>query len=344
MDTNQKSGKNIVICCDGTGNEYGKYNTNVVKLFGMIEKGPKKQIAFYDPGVGTSGAPGAWSKAAKVYTKIIGLAFSYGITKNIEDAYEYLMDKYEKGDTIYLFGFSRGAYTVRALAGMLHKCGLLQKGSNNLIPYASRMYRKGEPELAKGFKQTFSRDCIPHFIGVWDTVKSVGLFIPRKFPDTLLNPDIKNGFHALSIDEKRSKFRPNLWDKPKDTDQTIEQVWFAGVHSDVGGGYEKDVLSNITLLWMLDKARLYGLHIDDAKYKILTDKVDKPDERKNKLHNSLLPIYWIFGWWKRSIIDKKKYEIPFIHESVYKRINDKVDGYNPKNLPPKNQVNVVNRN
>jgi len=341
MDTNLKRGKKIVICCDGTGNEYGKNNTNVVKLFDMVVKDPQKQIAFYDPGVGTSGAPGAWSKAAKVYTKILGLAFSYGITKNIEDAYEYIMDKYEEGDTIYLFGFSRGAYTVRALAGMLYKCGLLQKGSNNLIPYASRMYRKGSPAVAAGFKQTFSRVCKPHFIGVWDTVKSVGLFIPRKFPDTQLNPDVENGFHALSIDEKRIKFKPNLWNKAVGPKQTIEQVWFSGVHSDIGGGYEEDVLSNITLLWMIDKVLPYGLHLDDTKYKNLADKVDKPDKRKDKLHNSLLPIYWILGWRRRKIIDKQKYEIPSIHESVYKRIKDNDDGYNPKNLPPKDNVKII---
>lgn len=101
--TDDNKGKNIIICCDGTGNEYGDRNTNVVKLFSMIEKEPEKQIAYYDPGVGTFGAPGAWTKVAKVYTRILGLAFSFGITKNIEDAYEYLMDKYDKNDLILSF-------------------------------------------------------------------------------------------------------------------------------------------------------------------------------------------------------------------------------------------------
>ncbi len=341
MDNNQNNGKNIVICCDGTGNEYGDNNTNVVKLFSLIEKDPKKQIAYYDPGVGTFGAPGAWTKVAKVYTKILGLAFSYGITKNIEDAYEYLMDKYEKGDKVYLFGFSRGAYTVRALAGMLNKCGLLEKGSNNLIPYASRMYRKGKPDVAAGFKKTFSRVCKPHFVGVWDTVKSVGLFIPRKFPNAKLNPDVANGYHALSIDEQRSKFRPNLWDKVDssqtvDSDQAIEQVWFAGVHSDVGGYYKEAGLSNIALKWMLSRAFHCGLKID--KQRIDEIAVD----HKDKLHNSLLPFFWILGWWRRKIVDKEKYEIPCIHESVYKRVEDNVDKYNPKNLPSKGNVKIVN--
>lgn len=100
--------KNIIICCDGTGNEYGNKNTNVVKLFDIIEKIPGKQIAYYDPGVGTLSAPGVFTIPMKFISKLSGLAFGYGITRNIEDAYEYLMDKYEEGDYVYLFGFSRG--------------------------------------------------------------------------------------------------------------------------------------------------------------------------------------------------------------------------------------------
>ncbi len=333
MDNDQVNGKNIIICCDGTGNEYGDNNTNVVKLFSLIEKDPIKQIAYYDPGVGTFGAPGAWTKVAKAYTKVLGLAFSYGITKNIEDAYEYLMDKYEKGDKVYLFGFSRGAYTVRALAGMLNKCGLLEKGNNNLIPYTSRMYRKGKSDLAAGYKKTFSRECKPHFVGVWDTVKSVGLFIPRKFPNAKLNPDVANGYHALSVDEQRSKFQPNLWDKAT-PGQTIEQVWFAGVHSDVGGFYKEAGLSNIALKWMLLKAFHCGLLID-------LKAIESIDENyKDKLHNSLLPFFWIFGWWRRKIVDKERYEAPCIHESVYKRIAE-CDNYKPGNVPSEEEARIV---
>ena len=119
--------KNIVICCDGTGNEYGKHKTNVVHLFTVAKRDLGEQIVFYDPGVGTS-----FNRLKKLY----GMAFGRGIVRNIEDAYRYLMDRYVDGDKIYLFGFSRGAFTVRSLAGMLYKCGLLQKGSNNLIEFA----------------------------------------------------------------------------------------------------------------------------------------------------------------------------------------------------------------
>lgn len=322
-------GKNIIICCDGTGKEYGKYNTNVVKIFEIILKDPNKQIAYYDPGVGTLSAHGAITYTAKFITKLYGLAFAYGITQNIEDAYEYLMDKYEENDKVYLFGFSRGAFTVRALAGMLNKCGLLQKGSNNLIPYASRMYRFGSDVDAAGFKKAFSRICKPYFIGVWDTVKSVGLIRRRRFPNARLNPDVSFGRHAISIDEKRSKYRPNLWEKSENTEQDIKQVWFAGVHSDVGGGYEEDGLANIALKWMIGEAEKKGLYIDDKAVQKIS-----PDH-KDKLHNTLLPFWWILGWWYRKIDPGSQ-----IHDSVYQRIRD-VKKYKPMNLPQKSDINII---
>ena len=160
--------KNIVICCDGTGNEYGPNNTNVVRLYESIVR-DSDQLAFYDPGVGTiSPSRMRIVRRAKICLRKV---FGFGLRENIEDAYRFLMDRYLEGDKVFLFGFSRGAYTVRALAGMLHKCGLLQKGSNNLIPYASKIYNKRHNEgIAMGFKQAYSNECKPYFIGVWDTV------------------------------------------------------------------------------------------------------------------------------------------------------------------------------
>lgn len=324
-------GKRIVICCDGTGNEYGENNTNVVKLFELIQRDRPDQIVFYDPGVGTFGSNAAVTKVAKFVTRVMGLAFAYGITRNIEDAYEFLMDNYEEGDKVFLFGFSRGAYTVRALAGMLHKCGLLEKGTKNLIPYASRMYRKGKPNVAQGFKATYSRKCKPQMVGVWDTVKSVGLFRP-KFPHARLNEDVKFGYHALAIDEKRSKFRPNLWDESTANENRIEQVWFAGVHSDVGGYYQEDGLSDITLKWMLGKAKDCGLLINEREYNELAVN----GEYQEKLHNSLVPMWWIAGWRKRDI-----FKNALVHKSVFRRIEAGI-GYRPKNLPKREAVCVVN--
>ena len=321
--------KNIVICCDGTGNEYGNKNTNVVKIFQILVKDPENQIEYYDPGVGTLSAHGALTFTAKFFTKLYGLAFAYGLTQNIEDAYEYLMDKYEENDRVFLFGFSRGAFTVRALAGMLHKCGLLQKGSNNLIPYASRMYRFGSDDHAAGFKKTFSRECKPHFIGVWDTVKSVGLFKRRRFPDAKLNHDVSYGRHAISIDEKRSKYRPNLWDEPAAQNQDIKQVWFAGVHSNVGGGYREEGLSNIALKWIIEEAENKGLLIDKAAANKIVQ------NHKDKLHNPLLPVWWVLGWWRRRIQTGS-----LIHQSVFDRIRD-IKKYKARNLPPVAEIKVI---
>jgi uncharacterized protein (DUF2235 family) len=322
-------GKNIVVCCDGTGNEYGERNTSVIKLFHVIRKEPGRQVAYYDPGVGTSAAPAALTRTAKSITRFVGLAFAYGMTKNIEDAYEYLMDKYEEGDRVFLFGFSRGAFTVRAMAGMLHKCGLLEKGSTNLIPYASKIYKHGSSSVAKGFKNTFSRECKPHFIGVWDTVKSVGLIIPRKFPNAVLNPDVKFGRQALAIDEKRSKFRPNLWEESENNNQRIMQVWFAGFHSDVAGSHREAGLPNIALKWMVDEAEKCGLLIDKKVYReIKTD-------YKDRVHNSLFPLWWLLGWKSRKIKEGS-----FVHGSVYKRIKD-IKSYKPKNLPSKEKMRIV---
>ena len=312
--------RNIVICCDGTGNRYGQKNTNVVKLFQILIKHPKRQPAFYDPGVGTLGSHFSLTFIGRALTKLMGLVTAYGMTKNIEDAYAYLMEKYEEGDKVFLFGFSRGAFTVRALAGMLHKCGLLEKGCNNLIPYASNMYRKGSTNVAKGFKRTFCRECRPHFIGVWDTVKSVGLFFPRKFPNATLNEDVSIGRHALAIDEKRSKFKANLWDPPA-PHQDIQQVWFSGMHSDIGGSYPETGLSNIALRWMIHEAENEGLLVDQDQKKVFV-----PNHR-DKLHNSLLPFWWILGWWIRKIRSGS-----LVHISVKRRMEDKKK-YRPKNLP-----------
>lgn len=138
--------KNIVICCDETGEEFGDRNSNVIKLYCTLPQ-DQFQIAYYHPGLGTMGAPGALSKLAQWWTKMLGLAFGYGLAANIGDAYAYLMENYENGDRVYLFGFSRGAYTVRALAAMLHMYGLLRPGNEGLVRYIARMFRSQSPRL-----------------------------------------------------------------------------------------------------------------------------------------------------------------------------------------------------
>ena len=163
--------KNIVICCDGTGNKYSNRNTNVVKLHAVLDlDDTTRQVAYYHAGLGTMGSPNALTRLASLWTKTIGLAFGYGFTRDVGDAYAFLMDTFKPKDRVFLFGFSRGAYTVRALAGLLHMFGLVPARDYDLIPYATEMLkRKQNSETfheADGFKSTFSRECKPYFIGV----------------------------------------------------------------------------------------------------------------------------------------------------------------------------------
>ena len=179
--------KNIVICCDGTGDEYGDRNSNVVQLYRALIIDGQRQVGYYNPGVGTEGSPTSTNKLRAAISVITGLAIGAGILDNVSDAYRYLMNVYEQGDNVYLFGFSRGAYTARAIAGVLRMFGLLCPGNEGLIPYVVRMYarrtRKAAGkvhtfDVASGFKATFCRPCPPHLVGVWDTVPSVGSGIP----------------------------------------------------------------------------------------------------------------------------------------------------------------------
>jgi uncharacterized protein (DUF2235 family) len=169
--------KNIVVCCDGTGNQYGSENSNVVKLYWTLTP-HDKQFAYYHPGVGTMGSRNALSTAGKLWTRVRGLAFGYGFSDNIADVYAFLMGEFQPGDSSYIFGFSRGSYTARALRGVLNMFGLLTPGNEALIPYALRLYKGNDPckfKIADGFQDTFSISCTPYFLGLWDTVSSLKL-------------------------------------------------------------------------------------------------------------------------------------------------------------------------
>ena len=167
--------KNIVVCCDGTSNQYGPENTNVLRLYSVISRDPIVQATFYDPGVGTFSAQPMLTQVGTRFQRLLGLAFGRGLTQNILEAYGFLMQSWEPGDRIFLFGFSRGAYTARALAAMIHRVGLLHRDNRNLIPYADQIFKNEHPkDVVEGFRRTFARPCPIHFIGVWDTVSSVG--------------------------------------------------------------------------------------------------------------------------------------------------------------------------
>jgi uncharacterized protein (DUF2235 family) len=308
--------RNIVLCCDGTANEFAKDRTNIVKLFSTLVQEPSVQTASYHPGLGTMEPPGTLSPLRRRLARLLGQAFGYGLPSDIRDAYVFLMSSFEPGDRLFMFGFSRGAYTVRAVASLLHMYGLIPKGNEPLVPYAIRMLsainRKGAQdaksdyfELAEEFKATFGtlRECKPWFVGVFDTVSSVGwIENPVRLPYTADNPDIEHGRHAVAIDERRAFFRTNLWqrrgDPPASGPRDLKQVWFPGVHSDVGGGYPESEsgLSKIALKWMLDEAVAAGLAVDPEKVETILGNRDashvKPDPAAVK-HESLRGLWWI---------------------------------------------------
>ncbi len=369
--------KNIVVCCDGTGNEFvADNNSNVVKLYSTLIINAD-QRAYYHPGVGTMGAPTAHGFVEKQWSRLVGLGFGGGLLDQVGWAYQFLMNAYEDGDRIYLFGFSRGAYTVRAVAGMLHMYGLLCPGNEGLIPYIARMFAqhtrrhggmKETFDVAHEFKQTFSRDCLIHFVGVWDTVSSVGwIYDPLVLPYSARNPIMITGRHAVSIDERRCFFLSNLWGRPYGphereyrVDQNIRQVWFAGVHSDVGGSYsEKESgLSKITLEWMLAEAVTAGLLVDPARAATVLGKVPgntyAPPGAAAQIHNSLQGPWWLLEFLPHRYYDRTsnrtRWRIPLgarrqipdhslIHQSVIDRMNS-VPDYCPPNLPPEDKGNI----
>jgi uncharacterized protein (DUF2235 family) len=357
--------KNIIICCDGTGNEFGAENSNVVKLYKTLVCN-QSQIAYYHPGVGTMGARSALTRAGKWWTNVIGKAFGYGISDNVADAYQFLMRTFEPGDKVYVFGFSRGAYTARSLCGMLHAVGLLTLGNEGLIPYAIRMIKrkKIDFDVAFDFKKTFSRECKPYFVGVWDTVSSVGwVYNAVRFPFTAVshNPDLSVVRHAVSIDERRAFFRQNLFGTPSNPNQDVKEVWFAGVHSDVGGSYPEteSQLSKIALRWMICEAEIAGLVFDgQRKADILGGKPPNvaPDPNTKNQHESLHGWWWIAElWpkivslqnadhtWRKSIrinLGRPRYIATdsIVHESVKTRLANQTVAYKPSNLSQQQQT------
>ncbi len=303
--------KNIVICCDGTGNEFGNENSNVVKLYSTLVI-DSEQMGYYHPGVGTMGAPTARGRMERTWSRIKGLAFGSGLLDNVADAYRYLMDVYAEGDRIYIFGFSRGAYTARVLGGVLRMFGLLCPGNEGHIPYVMRMYaarrrqagrQEKSVDVDEVFKYIFSRDVELHFVGVWDTVSSVGwVYDPVKLPFTGNNPIIRNGRQAVSIHERRCFYLPMLWGTPE-RNQDMKQVWFSGVHSDVGGSYPEleSQLSKFSLEWMLKEATAAGLKVNPEKALCVLGRGPKvgplpdyvPPDAAGKIHGSLRGAWWL---------------------------------------------------
>jgi uncharacterized protein (DUF2235 family) len=388
----KKQPKNIVVCCDGTGNEFGDSNSNVVKLYtacligkdtGQVKNDGLEQVGYYHPGVGTMGSPTARGKLSSRWSVLKGLAFAAGFKDNVLDAYSYLMKVYDDGDRVYLFGFSRGSYTARALAGLLHGYGLLCRGNEGHIPYAWRMFTdqvaKKKDQETKGtaeahhkghgvvpddaFKETFSNPNFNfHFVGLWDTVSSVGwISTPLRLLYVAQNPTIRTGRHAVSIDERRCFYRDNLWGDPL-PGQDIVQVWFPGVHSDVGGSYPlaESALAITTLRWMFEQADAAGLRLIPEKCKLVLGELDEVTAAKYAAASLYMPApdyYPIHhslnkNWWPLEVLPhrfydkddaKEKWRIPLgvrrhippgalVHPTVVERMKNHPE-YAPPNLP-----------
>lgn len=256
--------KTIVFCADGTWDS-PQCNTNVYKLYKALPI-TSGQVPFYDDGVGSDGTP---------LEKLTGGAFGAGLFQKIKDGYTKIAQVYEQNDNIFIFGFSRGAYTARSLAGMIAVCGLPTANfDNGMVETAFQAYRnKDQRQTLLSSLGSYSLfDAKITMVGVWDTVGSLG--IPALvggvdpvlfgFLDTSLHPDVLSAFHALAIDERRREFPPTLWSAPFASNQQVQQVWFSGVHCDVGGGYPQTGLSDITLSWMTGKAKALGLQFSDG--------------------------------------------------------------------------------
>ncbi|MBP5981730.1 MAG: DUF2235 domain-containing protein [Halomonas sp.] len=327
---------NIVICADGTWNQpeedlEADYPTNVLKLARAISPfaGEARQHVSYGWGVGS------------YCNQISGALTGAGIEKNIIDGYRYIVHNYAPGDNIYLFGFSRGAYNVRALSGLINNCGILKRSEAGRITQAWDMYQDDADEnwpggnAAKAFREAF---CHPsrriHFIGVWDTVGALGIPLSLlgglfnnedEFYDTKMGSNINMARHALAIDEKRKDFEPTLWEAREGID--LKQVWFAGVHSDVGGGKEPDEngiqASDTPFKWMVKEANAAGLATEAYLHKHLTN------GSQGELHHSRRHVYRLRPRLHRPLVSQDK--PTQIHPSVKERYQ-RDSNYRPPNL------------
>ena len=353
--------KTIILCCDGTSNEFGRVNTNVVRLFQSLDLTPASgQVGYYDPGVGTLAAPGFVTQLGRKFSRAIGLAFGAGIYTNIEQAIAFLMEQYTTGDRVCVFGFSRGAYTARAIAALLHKCGLPQAGADNLLPYLLRIFRNtSEWDVSRAFKHTFCRPCPVHFLGLWDTVSTIGwIYNPQRLPYTRYNPEVARVRHAVALDERRCFYRTNLWGKPSsiqgqrtNSDQDVKEVWFPGVHSDVGGGYPlaESSLWKCSFSWMIREAAASGIKFDENGVEQFLGPIPPVTAWfSTPAHQSLKGAWWICELLPKKYWDDQaeppcyRYRIPLgkprqvpvgaqLHRSIIERMQA-LPGYRPPNL------------
>lgn len=403
--------KNIIVLSDGTGNSAAKlFKTNVWRTYEALDlSDPVKQVAYYDDGVGNSN----FKPLA-----LLGGALGIGLSRNVRQLYAFLCLNYEEGDRIYGFGFSRGAFTIRILAGLVCRYGLLRRGTfkddrdlrkkTKLLFRAYRKQASGDgmtPLLAlvvRAIRDRFPGQSLPadfytaenlhldvpiEFLGLWDTVDAYGLPIDEMtigwdrwvWPLSMRNRDlsskVKKAAHALSLDDERNSFHPLLWNESGNSpgtatvapmrqranakhiaDERLSQVWFAGMHADVGGGYPDDFLSYVPLNWILahsgqhlkfnkkkrddyiKAARITGALHDSRQglasyYRLLPRKLEKLNDTGRsvlKMQSGIVP--------KIGVDNVVRIEQPKIHYSVFERIRTKGLGYAPIVIPEKYAV------
>jgi uncharacterized protein (DUF2235 family) len=338
--------KRLVVCCDGTWNTPDQKDrgvmrpTNVVKFARWVlpqAPGGIVQLTYYNRGVGTG----------DFIDRLFGGAFGVGLGHNTREAYGFLARNYAPGDEVYLLGFSRGAYTVRRTVGMLRKCGLVPNAGEATIEEAHDLYGRRETreeggadsKAALAFREKHGAARIPiRFLGVWDTVGSYGIagvlgqlggaFSRARFHDHVLSSDVEHACHAAAIDERRRLFQPTLFQQSETgakRGHRLEQSWFAGVHSNIGGGYQDTGLSDIALHWMAARAEGRGLALDTRwRAKI------GPDEF-GELRDSRRGIYRLLGKSVRALgAEKEGFER--VHISPVTRAERDPARYEPQNL------------
>ena len=317
--------RHLIVCCDGTWNDPGDKDkgvvapTNVFRLFNSINvtATEPRQLAHYQPGVGTGGLVDA----------ALGGVVGYGLGEDIRDCYYWLAAKYEPGDKLFLFGFSRGAFTARSLAGMICQFGIVDRRRTTDLDSAIKcVYRQGyrDKQLLPDIKFTDNSDNV-HFIGVWDTVGALGIPDDKalldlfddpsryQFHDTSLSVNVSYARHAVAIDEKRGSFSPTLWTEEHSTDHDrLRQIWFPGVHCDVGGGYRERGLSDGALKWMIDESLSKGLKCLDKGTQISPDPSDV-------LHDSHVGLMKLLVTVPRAIPPVASQYKARLHSSIFDR-------------------------
>ncbi len=342
--------KRLVVCLDGTWKrpetpDGSQRASNVLRLMRALSPAAAgvNQVVYYDRGVGSD----------NVCDKYLGGPFGSGLSENVQDAYRWVANNFEPGDELHFFGFSRGAYTARSLGGLIGAIGMMSRMEIGALPQSYDYYRTACCERPNGgHADACARAAHPCHasaqarekppiacIGVWDTVGSLGVPVSWldgynkkfQFHDVAIGHRVQAAFQALAIDEARKPFAPAIWEKPEGWTGRLEQCWFAGVHSDVGGGYPDSRLADIALLWMVEKARSIGLGFDDVCLQACLD--PREPRHRGEMGDELKGLYRLAGRQLRDVCEDPARGLT-IHRSALERRDDASlsPRYAPRNL------------